>query len=425
MTAAPDLILYQNVKPVKPEKVNGLTAPLKISDSRKKHYQRLGRYAESKRRTRALSKYILQQLPEEKKTAEKLLSCGNYLTFRHYYESDDFRMIRGNSCDKHLLCGICAARRSAKQFYSYRAKYNQIKEQFPNKRIVFFTLTVKNGQDLSERYQHLYSSMAALLQKRRNATKGKTKTALSAISGAVWSYEVTNKGKGWHPHIHGIGLVDDGVDLPRLEWALKAEWESITGDSHQIKVQFPRTKNNEEKAFFEVFKYSLKFSELSFKHQMEVYRVLSGRRLMACFGDFFGVQIVDTDEPEVERDFYDIMYKYDKKTASYRQYHVEDMAIMIDSRLPKAHFREKDISEMNDLDRGLKWQNLMLRYCVKNGLKYNPSKMPSSTMRSITKTKESVRFVKGQRMTGVTIGCPRPLNIVEMISAQNHLKNPN
>lgn len=394
-----------------------MTSPIitpEISESRKNHYKRLGRYAESKKRTRALAKFIFQEHQDLKKVAESLNDCGNFLTYRHYYESDEFRLIRGNSCDKHLLCGICAARRGARQFYHYREAYLKIIAKDPDKRIVFFTMTVKNGPILSERYQHLYASMATLLHKRRNAKAGKTKTVMAEMSGAVWSYEVTNRGKGWHPHIHGIGLVSSGADPRRIERQLKKEWEEITGDSHQVKVEFPRTKDNELKAFFEVFKYSLKFGELSFKNQVEVYKTLAGRRLMASNGDFFGVKIDETeDSAEIEKDFYDIMYKYDKKTSSYRKYFIEHHATSIDSSRPKAHYREKDILKITESNGDSEWLKPMRKYCEQNGLSSPTLKTPSWITRSKSSRTESANTVEEQKVSGGTTGYQLPLITVD------------
>lgn len=393
-----------------------MTVSTPITPNRANHYKRLGRYAESKKRTVALSSYIRKEHPELKKIADNLSSCGNYLTYRHYYETDEFRLIRGNSCDKHLLCGVCAARRSSRQYYHYRQAYNAIIEKHPDIRIVFFTLTVKNGDNLAERYQHLYSSMAKLSQKKRDHKKGRgTKTAMAMMEGAVWSYEVTNRGKGWHPHIHGVGLIHQGQSAPEIERKLKREWEEITGDSFQIKVEFPKNDKNEKKAFFEVFKYSLKFSELSFKNQIEVYKTLSGRRMMASNGLFYGVKIEDDEKDcEIEREFYDLMYKYDRKTGRYYLYHVEHRASLICTKRPQGHFREADLLKIDNGYRGQKWRKEIKNYCEKNGLKFEELRNYSSTICLRKNPIESVNTAKEQKASGATIGYQLPLITAEV-----------
>jgi len=374
------------------------------TEARSNHYKRLGRYSDSKKRTIALSQYIRKNHPELKKVADNLSACGDYLTYRHYYETDEWRLIRGNSCDKHLLCGICAARRSARQYYRYRQAYKNIIAENDDLRVVFFTLTIKNGENLAERYQHLYSSMAALSQKKRNAAKGKTTTAFSLMQGAVWSYEVTNRGRGWHPHIHGIGLISRGQSAKSIETKLKAEWEEITGDSHQLVVQFPKNTKNEDKAFFEVFKYSLKFGELSFKHQVEIYKTLSGRRMMASNGLFYGIKNDETENgEEIEREFYDLLYKYDRISGKYQLHHVEHFASSMDTSRPKAALREYDLLRIQNPEGWTRWDREMMRYCEKNGLNYKKSRTCSSTICLRKKRNESVNGAGGRNLNGQTM----------------------
>lgn len=68
------------------------------------------------------------------------------------------------------------------------------------------TLTVKNGDDLAERFKHLHGAQRELW-KRRQRGRG---SVLDGVVGAVWSYEVKrgdNSGQ-WHPHLHMIALAE-------------------------------------------------------------------------------------------------------------------------------------------------------------------------------------------------------------------------
>ena len=84
----------------------------------------------------------------------------------------------------------------------------------PNLKPVFITLTVKNGDDLLERFEHLENSFQVLKDRRRDSKKKKGRgfCEFSKIDGCVYSYEITNKGNGWHPHLHMVALVDDWID---------------------------------------------------------------------------------------------------------------------------------------------------------------------------------------------------------------------
>ena len=56
---------------------------------------------------------------------------------------------------------------------------------------------------------------------------------LCKAHGIVYAVEITNKGRGWHPHIHMVALVDDWIDGKKLS----QQWEAITGDSKIVDVR--------------------------------------------------------------------------------------------------------------------------------------------------------------------------------------------
>jgi len=149
-------------------------------DAEEGHEKRLARYSTAKARQRKVTDYILQQnettgKPQYVKEYNALKECGEFLVFRHYYELEKYRMIAGCTCKKHLLCSLCAIRRAAKYVAVYDEKIKQVQaeQEFD---FLFITLTVKNGPDLKERYQHLRGSFEKLLQKRRNSLKKNPKT---------------------------------------------------------------------------------------------------------------------------------------------------------------------------------------------------------------------------------------------------------
>jgi hypothetical protein len=85
------------------------------------------------------------------------------------------------------------------------------------------TLTVRNGDDLAERFRHLHSGQRELWM-RKHRGRG---SVLDGVVGAVWSYEVKrgqNSGD-WHPHLHMIALAEVEPSQERLS----REWYDITG----------------------------------------------------------------------------------------------------------------------------------------------------------------------------------------------------
>lgn len=328
------------------------------------HQKRLARYAAAKARQGLVSEYILKRNAQTAtKTLEKevksLQECGSFLVFRHYLTLGMYKLVQGCTCKKHLLCALCAIRRAAKCIAIYSEKINQSKAsagiEFDE---VMITFTIKNGDDLSERFDHLMESMVRMLQKRRDAiTKSKkTHTELKHVSSAVYSYEVTySSDKGFHPHCHMVALIPKGVftftpmkikskdvEVPLvLKEGIVADWHAITGDSYIVDVrritdtampeQGQDISGTRLEALVEVFKYALKMNQINKKAkagseenlriQVEAYEVLKGRRMIGSFGSLRGVKIPDNlnDEPltSEELPYVDLVYQYSGVTFGY------------------------------------------------------------------------------------------------------------
>jgi hypothetical protein len=257
-----------------------------------------------------------------KKATIRLKDCGNWLHFRNYHTEDKIRLIKASFCRMHLLCPLCAIRRGAKNLAAYLKKYEQIREENPNIRAYLITPTVVNRPDLDDAFNHLKKSLKTLIERRRKFLSGKTNrpiyTELSKVLGAVYTFEVTNKGKGWHPHVHMLALCEEAPSQAKL----REEWKSITGDSYILDVRPFRVpldgspeqvSSAEVQAFVEVFKYALKFSDLSLSDNWEAYTILKGQRLIGSLGLFRSVKVSEdlTDELEAEEQPYiDLLYRY-------------------------------------------------------------------------------------------------------------------
>lgn len=243
--------------------------------------------------------------------ATRLSRCGNYLSFRDYYTIGVVKLHAAEFCMCHLLCPLCAIRRGSKMVDAYVKRFNTIKLDHPYIKMSMLTLTIKNGTDLPERFDHLTSSLRRLLKHRRKALEGKSNTEFSKVLGLFGTYELTEKGKGWHPHAHLIILHYDRIDVAKL----KAEWLKITGDSKVLRIDPSRHPNDPGQDFLEVCKYALKFSDLTPEQNFHAYDVLRGKRLVFSAGLFWGVEVSDdlTDEQPVDwinLPYFDYLYQY-------------------------------------------------------------------------------------------------------------------
>ena len=279
---------------------------------------RLDRYSKAHHRAIEMSDYAMKLAESSTsrifakdiaKTGEKLRSCGNYLLFRDYYTVSKVRLHAASFCNKHLLCPLCAIRRGAKLVQAYMRKLAVIKEKNPDLKAYLVTLTVKDGDDLGERFQHLHSSLQKYHAVRRRQAQGQFNEACKA-EGAVWSYEF-KRGKNsdkWHPHVHAVWLCKDVPDAKQLS----KEWLKITGDSFIVDVTPFHNQDDVITGFLEVFKYAVKFSDLPLADNWEGFKVLSGKRLIASFGLFRGVEIPDhlLDEPLDDLPYVEMLYKF-------------------------------------------------------------------------------------------------------------------
>ena len=228
-----------------------------------------------------------------RKLSASVRNCGSYLVFRDYYTLGEIRLAQAFFCKKHLLCPLCAIRRGAKLLSRYLDRFHAITASESHLRPFLVTLTVKDGQDLAERFNHLHKSLRSY-HKRRHGKRDicEAKKAL----GAVWSYEI-KRGKGsglWHPHVHAIWL----CETPPDPQAVSREWRKITKDSYVVDVR-PISQEDPVSGFLEVFKYAVKFSDQPEADTWHCYKTLRGRRLIGSFGAFYGIPEPDdlSDDP--------------------------------------------------------------------------------------------------------------------------------
>ncbi len=322
------------------------------------HRARLDRYSRAKRHQVTVTDYI-QHDPEMHKEHKALSECGQYLMFKHWKLTNFRRLVGGFSCKKHLLCWPCGLRRDSRQICDYSLKVQQILSENPGLVPVLITRTVKNGFYLSERYAHLVDIHKTLITWRRRSLSARSGTrgrsADSVMQHIVGSVGTCEFGRGkdsdlWHPHIHEIAFLEPGVfeffeerepgwdrdengewrrivrtvHVPReFRSRLAQEYWMISGDSYivdvrridcfdgdllkgddpdSVGVQFDEQKL--VKALCEVFKYALKFNELSLEDQIHAYKTLKGRRLIFSYGCLRGVKVdeslIDSGNEELE-----------------------------------------------------------------------------------------------------------------------------
>ena len=302
-----------------PELVSELLAG---SEPEQEHKERLKKYSGAKRHSNEVADHILAHNPTLYKEAELLRACSSWLIFRHFYTANKYRLIGGCTCKKHLLCAMCALRRSAKTVKEYEVRIKQVLAEKPGLIPVLLTLTVKNGPDLDERTRHLDSAVTRMFSNRRRAAHGgRHQTSFRIIDGAAGAFEFKRGSRSglWHPHVHMLALVPAETDLLEFEWNISEEWRKLTKDSFNVDVAFidASIEGKQFGAICEVFRYAMKFGEMAIADQVHAYQVLKGRRLVRAFGSLYGVPVPDdlheTIEDELKlQPYIDLVYEFSK-----------------------------------------------------------------------------------------------------------------
>lgn len=269
---------------------------------------RLQRYGKAKKGALDVAEYIGSlEKPEYAKVAQRVKTCGDYLVFRHYFTVDQLKLHGASLCMKHLLCPLCAIRRGSRALKSYLDRWEVIRAEKTALRAFLVTLTVKDGADLDERFNHLHKAQRELW-KRKQRGRG---SSLDGVVGAVWSYEI-KRGKGsglWHPHLHMIALAEN----PPNQDDLAAEWHNITGDSYIVDVR-PINQEDPAEGFMEVFKYAVKFSDQPPEDTLHAWLTLKGKRLLASAGEFRGVEmpedLMDDETALKDLPFVTLFYRF-------------------------------------------------------------------------------------------------------------------
>jgi len=293
--------------------------------------ERIAKYSSLKKRSSEMGHFIKDLARANPKRDDYLklesdvLNCANYLVFNNYYTVEEIKLAKAHTCKKHLLCPFCATRRAGKLVEKNLSNFTQVTEENPHLIPAMITLTVKNGADLEERFNHLRKSFKKLQERRRDwLKKGRGHNEFCKIQGAAFSYEIAhNHETGWHPHIHMVVLLDNYIDVHKLS----SEWQDITGDSYIVDVRKLKKKDHSTEntaiadAMLEVFKYAVKFADLSLERQFEAYEILKSLRLIGSFGLLHGVKLPDTlldDISEFEDlPYLEMYYRFNGRKGAY------------------------------------------------------------------------------------------------------------
>jgi plasmid rolling circle replication initiator protein Rep len=285
-----------------------------FSEETGKHNKKVQRLSAHKRRVIGMSDWI-DDIGFQNPKFDRLRNCHSWMMFRDYFTTGKIKLSATNSCNNHLLCPLCAIRRAGRALKTYYGKYEECLRQNPKLRIYYVVLTIKNGHNLEERYNHLQKCVRKLITLRSDALKAKKgnkknayalDSSLADVAAGAYSFEIKrgeNSGQ-WHPHVNLLILTDQKLNYKKFH----QDWRAITGDSTNLNIELK--ENGDKKAFAEIFKYAMKFSEMEFQDTFTAWETLLGKRLFGCFGDFWGLKVSEDSEITDDMPFIELFYTY-------------------------------------------------------------------------------------------------------------------
>lgn len=288
--------------------------------------------------------------PYDREGSRAVLGCSRALLLRHYESAAQTRVtaVLPDFCRRRFMCSLCDAVRAGKTLAQYVDKVlTVLRGEHWMMCPYLVTLTVKDGDDLRERMNHLRESHRKLMARRRRMLSNRksagkrsrfkdTITEAGKADGGVYSIEV-KRGKGsgqWHPHLHAVWLC---CDEPR-KYDLAEEWYDITGDSHVVDVQRFYSVTESEHGYIidreglgkdmrEVCKYSLKFSDMEFEDQLHAAKTLrrgaKSIRMVGSFGKLRGLGEAEIEcdtrleSLDAELQYVDLLYDWSSESRQY------------------------------------------------------------------------------------------------------------
>lgn len=264
--------------------------------------------------------------------ANRIKEYCNLVAFRESLETWKRELISANFCKYDRICIACATKRAIRMIKRFE---QGIKENdLYKKKRYYIVLTIKHNKDdeLADLLEKLMQWKLKLARNFRNSKRPnhKSKSFFHYFDGMVISIEVSHKGKNWrHPHINILACSD--YDIPIEQWKyrrwttneqLKKEWLNITWDSYihnirQINVQWEYFTWS---GIWEVFKYAIKFSDLSVPQLAEIMDIQNKKwyRFFSTYGIFRGRKVDKRKKKIGERKHG--VFLYDENNEEYKLY---------------------------------------------------------------------------------------------------------
>lgn len=238
--------------------------------------------------------------PLTPQASARVHNCGSWLHFRNWVNLDESKLLKADFCHKDKICPACAGRRAIKQVKKVFGQLQSTPDLLEG--YWYYTvLTVKHSieEDFMTVFNRLQKGIKGINQAIRNEARGKaTDNYFAQFDGIMYSIEETYTKNGWNIHVnmlcHSTKPLLGLIKKPKKDnkkrvsyWHPDAveTWKNLT-DSINVSISPVNVKDDEALLadLSEIFKYSLKFQDLSPDEMLIAYRSLYRRRLLGSMG---------------------------------------------------------------------------------------------------------------------------------------------
>lgn len=236
---------------------------------------------------------------------QRIRECCNMIAFRRYLETGDVQLVSANFCKYDRICIACATKRAMRMIKKF-SQWIQENNLYDKKRYyIVLTISHKEWDTLSELMDRLMLYKEKLARAYRNSKrdKQKSKSFFAQFDGMVMSIEIAHKWRnGRHPHINILACSDNDISTEskfirgNTNQKLLDEWKEMTNGTsyiHNIRRIEVQKDHFSRSGIWEVFKYAIKFSDLTVEQLAEVMVAQHKHqyRFFATYGIFRGWKI--------------------------------------------------------------------------------------------------------------------------------------
>lgn len=260
---------------------------------------------------------------------QRISECCNMVAFRRYAETWDVKLVSSNFCKYDRICVACATKRAMIMIKKFKQGIQDHNLYHKKRYYIVLTISHKQWDQLTDLMTRLMEYKDKLARAYRNSKRQHqtNKSFFAQFDGMVISIEIAHSGKHWrHPHINILACSDHDILIEskykrgQTNPQLLNEWKTLTNGTsyiHNIRKIEVSQGHFTRRGIWEVFKYAIKFSDLSVEQLAEVMSAqhVNQYRFFATYGIFRWWKLAQWST--YEGDWSEGVFLYDEESKQY------------------------------------------------------------------------------------------------------------